>query len=380
MTIELATTEPAAGRDTTAGAAPATAARAAPAGTAPATAARAAPAGTAPATAARAAPAGRRHRTSRLRLLLGYGVIAAVLPYLGLKALWLGGSMVGVPAGSPVAETSFVAANAVTALLDAAAIGVALALTHGWGLRWPAWLVLVPAWFGIGLLLPVVVGVANAAAASAATGGDAVSLEGGLVEPWVYVVAYTSFTVQGLLLTAAFRCYARDRWGGLVRGDGRALSGPPHPTGQLQLVLGIGGAVAALTVGAAHLLMAFGADGPSPGAYGPGWDYTARSGEVVNGVLALLAATGVLALLRRGPTWTSCTAAWTGSGAMFAPALLTLLAVATGAPLSEVTALNGMTQLVALLAGPALAVAALLRLVDGRGAAPDAHRSPGGVR
>jgi hypothetical protein len=353
MTIELATTEPAAGRDTTAGSTP-------------------------PAP-KRGVPGGGAHRTPRVRLLLGYGVIVAVLPYLALKGLWLGGSTVGVPAGSLVAEPAFVAANVVTALLDAAAIGVALALTHRWGLRWPAWLVLVPAWVGVGLLLPIVVGVVNAAAA-AATGGDAVSLEGGLVQPWVYVVAYTSFTVQGLLLTASFGFYARDRWSDLVGEDDGSLSGRTPPTRPIQLVLGTGGAVAAVAVGAAHLLMAFGADGAVPGAYGDGWDYTARSGEVVDGVLALVAATGVLAVLRRGPTWTSCTAAFVGTGAMFAPALLTLLAFASGLPLSEVTALDGTTQLVALLAGPALAVAALLRLVDGRGAAPDADRTLGGVR
>jgi hypothetical protein len=310
-------------------------------------------------------PASEAHRPRRVRVLLGYGVIAAVVPYLALKASWLAGVMIGVPEGSAAREGEFAAANIVTALLDVAAVGLALALTHRWGRRVPAWWVVVPSWVGIGLLMPAVVKVVNGATAAALTGGEAVTLSGGLVEPWVYVVVYTCFTVQGLLLTAAFWLYARDRWGDRVGAGRRACSRPAQPTRELQVVLGYGGALVAGGIAAAHLLMASGTEGAF-GAYETGWEYTARSGQVIDAVAALLAATGVLALLRRQPTWTAAAAAWTGTGAMFAYALLVLLAVVADAPGSQdVTALNGVTQLGALLAGSAMAVAALLNLADG---------------
>jgi hypothetical protein len=61
---------------------------------------------------------------------------------------------------------------------------------------------------------------------------------------------------------------------------------------------------------------------------------------------------------------------WRRSGRCWA--LLTRLAIVAGAPESDnITPLNGVTQLAALLAGMAFALAALLRLVERRHAAVD---------
>jgi len=60
--------------------------------------------------------------------------------------------------------------------------------SHHWGRRLPAWLVLVPIWVGIGLLVPAVVALINGAMAAAVTSGWAVSLAGGLVDAWTYVL------------------------------------------------------------------------------------------------------------------------------------------------------------------------------------------------
>jgi hypothetical protein len=312
-----------------------------------------------------------------IRRLLGYGVVVSVLPYLALKALWLGGVMVGVPEGSPARGSGFVGPNIVTALLDVVAIAVALALTHRWGRRLPAWLVVVPAWVGTGLLVPAVVELVNGAAAAAVTGGQAVSLAGGLVEPWAYAVVYTSFGLQGLLLSAIFLLYAGERWDDVVDGPGDNGAGPTRP---VQAVLGNAAAAAAVAVAGAHLVMAFNAEGAVTGPYQDGWEYTARSSEVVKAVMALLGAAGVLGLLRRPvPTWCWLAAAWTGTGAMFGYALLTLLAIVAGVPESDnITPLNGVTQLAALLAGMALALTALLRLVERRPPAvdPDERDTP----
>ncbi|MFI6235485.1 hypothetical protein ACIBD9_18160 [Micromonospora sp. NPDC050784] len=312
-----------------------------------------------------------RARRARLtRLVVGYGVVAAVVPYLLLKVLWIGGVMLGVPEGSPASGADFVGPNIVTAAMDVVAVLVALAFTHRWGLRLPVWLVLAPVWVGTGLLAPAVIEVVNGALAGAVTGGREVSLAGGLVAPWVYVVVYTSFALQGLLLGAAFVRYARSRWPYVF--DRLSATGIGATRG-LQVVLACAGGAAAVAVAVAHLVMAFSAEGAFVGAYQEGWEYTARSGEVVNAAMAVSAAVGVLLMLRwpAGGSRTAVPAGlvltWIGTGAMFGYALLTLLAVVLGAPESDnVTALNGLTQLGALLAGPVLAITGALHLLERR--------------
>ncbi|WP_410821897.1 hypothetical protein [Micromonospora sp. 050-3] len=310
-----------------------------------------------------------RSRRARVtRLMVGYGVVVAVLPYLLLKVLWIGGVMVGVPEGSPARGADFVGPNVVTATMDVVAILVALAFTHRWGMRLPVWLVLAPVWVGTGLLMPAVIEVVNGALAGAITGGREVSLAGGLVAPWVYVVVYTSFALQGLLLGAAFVAYARTRWSYIFDRPPAAGTGA---TRGLQVVLAWAGGTAAGAVAVAHLVMAFSAEGAFTGAYQEGWEYTARSGEVVNGVMAVSAAAGVLLMLRwpasGSRTRVGLVLTWIGTGAMFGYAMLTLLAVVLGAPESDnVTALNGLTQLGALLAGPVLAIAGALHLLERR--------------
>jgi hypothetical protein len=306
------------------------------------------------------------HRADRpIRLVVGYAMVTAVLPYLTLKVLWVGGVMVGVPAGSAARGSGFVGANMVTGLLDLMAIGVALALTHRWGDRLPAWLVVAPAWIGTGLLIPAVCQLANGTVAAMLTGGRAVSLAGGLVAPWTYLVVYTSFGLQGLLLATAFLLYARARWADLSGvGAGTAGSGCGH---RLPAVFPVTGALAAGAVAAAHLAMAFGPQGAFTDAYRAGWEYTARSGEVVNAVMAALAVPGIVMIARRrAPSWLALALTWTGTGAMFSYALLTLVAVVTHAPESgNVTPLNGLTQLAALLGGLVIAMTAVSGLAHG---------------
>jgi hypothetical protein len=108
---------------------------------------------------------------------------------------------------------------------------------------------------------------------------------------------------------------------------------------------------------------------------------------VVNAVMAVSAAAGVLLLLR-GPAGRTAARVglaltWFGTGAMFGYAMLTLLAVVLGAPESDnVTARNGLTQLGALLAGPILAIAGALHLLERRTQQPGyaavrVHSPPG---
>ncbi len=186
-------------------------------------------------------PAGGSHRLRVIRLVVGYAAIVAVLPYLALKVLWVSGVMVGVPESSPARAAGFVGANIVTGGLDVVAILAALAFTHQWGRQLPAWLVLPPIWVGTGLLIPAAVEVVNGAMAAALTGGRAVSLAGGLVAPWAYLVVYTSFGLQAVLLTCAFVWYARTRWAEVF--DRAHGATDPGSTAGLQRVLATAGGV-----------------------------------------------------------------------------------------------------------------------------------------
>ncbi|MEU6475875.1 LuxR C-terminal-related transcriptional regulator [Streptomyces sp. NPDC047017] len=88
-----------------------------------------------------AVPAGRARRVLRAV------AVAACLPYLCLKALWIGGSHAGVPAGSPLLghRATTIAVNGGTVLMDSAVIVLALLLTRPWGLRGQA---APPPWVG----------------------------------------------------------------------------------------------------------------------------------------------------------------------------------------------------------------------------------------
>jgi hypothetical protein len=320
-------------------------------------------------------PAGGSHRLRVARLVVGYAAVVAVLPYLALKVLWVSGVMIGVPAGSPARAAGFVGANIVTGGLDVVAILAALAFTHRWGRRLPPCLILPPIWVGTGLLIPAAVEVVNGAVAAALTAGRAVSLAGGLVAPWTYLVVYTSFGLQAVLLTTAFVWYARNRWADVFDRANGATG--PSPTADLQRVLATAGAVTGGAVAVSHLVMAFCTEGAFAGAYQHGWQYTARSGEVVNAAMAVLAAVGILVLTRRPgtgrpmpPWWMGLAFTWAGAGAMFAYALLTLVAIVAGAPESDtVTPLGGLTQLGALLGGIVIGLTGAFHLAERRAVA-----------
>lgn len=295
---------------------------------------------------------------SPIRLVAGYGVVVAVVPYLVLKVLWVAGVMVGVPESSP-AYAGWEAQNIVTGLLDLAAVAVAMMLTHRWGMRVPSWLVIVPAWIGIGLLVPAVLLVGVGFAFSLATTGQLVSLDGGLVENWTYVVVGSSFAIQGILLTTSFVLYARVRWKGALADRRRGVTLP------LQRVLGVTGATLATGVGAVRLAQA--ALAPD-GWYDAPWTFLTRVGELVEGGLAILAAVGILAmtgLLRGWRFRWAVSATWVGTGSLFAYGLGRTVSLAAGAELSELmTPVYRMLNLTGMLAGLVIALTAAFILAE----------------
>lgn len=173
-------------------------------------------------------PAGGAPRTSRPRILIGYLAVVGILPYLILKVLWVLGSDVGVYDRSSFDDPFLVAANWVTLGMDAIAVVAALALTHRWGARLPAWLVLFPIWVAAGLLVPRVVATPLYLLIQPTTDTD--TEQPRFIATWVYTMVTCSFAVQGAAILAAFVLYCRARWGRLLlERAGQRQPGATHP-------------------------------------------------------------------------------------------------------------------------------------------------------
>lgn len=287
---------------------------------------------------------------------VGYLTVLGTVPYLALKAAWLSGSTVGFAGGSaPAAEPGLVVANAITAGMDLCVVALALALTHSWGRRLPAWLLLIPMWVGTGFLAPIALEFVPAVATGAFDGSP-----GSALEPWVRPMVYAGFTWQGVGLGVAFVLHARGRWGPLLRG---AVPGAHQPG---QQVLAAGAAGLAMVVAALQIVAAVTAASP-----------TAAVVSGTSALMALAGAIGVLAVVHQrrvacgpeqghrllGSPWLPVALGWTGSAAMFSWGAFGTVAALTVSPLG---ALSGLTDFAAALAGLALALVGITELASQR--------------
>lgn len=250
------------------------------------------------------------------RRILRVAALAATVPYLTLKTAWLAGSQVGIPAGSVLSEPGvyFTVANSVTLAMDACVILLVLVLTRPWGIRVPSWLLTVPVFIATGLLAPILLGFPGQLLIRLLGFGAEPAGGGGpepFLDPWVFNVVYTGFSVQGLALTGLFVPYARERWG--RRWQGVPEVRLPSSTG----VVAAAAVTAGLAVAAVHAYRAFG---------GTAWlgaeraaAYSAETGVVsaAHGLCALAAGAGALLLARGGELRTRWPLgiAWIGSGA-----------------------------------------------------------------
>src|SRR6266508_4962420 len=190
-------------------------------------------------------------RTRALRLIAGYGAIASALPYLALKIVWLSGGSLGATDPTLMRDTSMIALNLATAGMDLVGVALALAFTHQWGQRIPAWLLLPPMWVATGLLARFIIGVPIVVAAGALAPASVPRAVAGPVQPWVYAVVYTEFAGMGIGLIAAFVLYAKARWAGMLGAPGAVA--PPGATHELQVVLANTTAIAAIALTVAAL-------------------------------------------------------------------------------------------------------------------------------
>ncbi|MFG2298186.1 hypothetical protein [Streptomyces sp. NPDC048603] len=247
----------------------------------------------APAAATAAAPLGAVRRTLR------FVAVAATLPYLTLKAAWLSGSRIGIPDGSMLLEPGvfFTVANAATLLMDALLVVIVLALTRPWGRRIPSWLMAVPVFTATGLLTPIVFGFPGVTLIRMLGGGpDAAQAAAAepFLDPWVYNVVYTGFSLQALALIGLFVPYARERWGRLWQGS----AGAPM-SGRIRAVAAAGAAGALAFTGVQLYWTAGGTAGLSAEQIAH-WSSDSVVMAVVNALCALSGAAGGLLLARGG--------------------------------------------------------------------------------
>jgi hypothetical protein len=303
---------------------------------------------------------------AQVRLVIGYLAVAALLPYLLLKLAWIGGSTIGIIEQSPVDDAILLAGNILTAALEVAAAVIILAFTHNWGLRVPAWLVLLPVWVGMGLLAPFIV-TGPVVAVSLLT--DAAPVGNGSLAPWVGLVVYLSFGAQALGITAAFVLYARARWPRVLGSRvGVRRAGPTQPVLVLAAWVAIGLLV---VVAAARLQRALGSTaGLSPDLVA-GRGVAQQLGDAGLALFATVAALGLLNLVHRcgaqTPAWLPLTFTWVGSGAVWAgglyPMVLLLVGTAGGGTSGDEGLLAGV-EFVQVIAGVVTAMTGAILLAE----------------
>lgn len=292
----------------------------------------------------------------RLRRPLGYAVVLATLPYLALKLHWISGGTAGMADPAYFAVPEYRIGNLVTVGMDTLVAALGLALTHRWGLRIPAWLLVFPMWVATGFLAPIAVGTVFP------TGASEPSAQPEPLHGWVFTLVYAGFAVQGVLLLTAFVWYATTRWRDLFDDCGDAA--PAGPTRQLQRLVGLAGGGLAGLVGVLQIAWAAGLTAGLPAHLVAGTGGTTTPFGLYGG-FALAAALGLAMLLTGTPRLrprTPVALAWTGSGAMFAWGawhLATMAALpALAAPVLQ------LVTTVQVLGGALVAVVAAFHLAE----------------
>ena len=250
-----------------------------------------------------------------IRRVIGYAAIAATIPYLTLKVVWLSGGTVGMADPEVFSDPLYTFGNLLSVGMDAIAILMALVFTQAWGRRIPAWLVLFPMWVATGFLAPIMVFMPFA---PLSFGGASESL--GPLRSWVYLFVYGGFAAQGLLLSAAFVLYVQNRWGEVLasrNGDTK-----PRQTHGLQVLFTLIATPLAVVAGVIHLAWALGSRVGLPEAVVS--DLPVAYG-LTNGVYAAFVFATVVGLPmlvygvpRRGRLWVPLALTWAGAGSMLA--------------------------------------------------------------
>ncbi|MED7948295.1 hypothetical protein [Streptomyces sp. BE303] len=269
-------------------------------------------------TALRPAPAPAAPPVGRVRAAAAVVAVAATLPYLALKLLWLTGHPVG--AGDADAMDDLWLVNLLTFGMDAIAVVLALSFVRPWGRRAPAGLLAFPMWVATGLLGTILVALPLFLLTTVVLGPEepAAGADDG-PSGWIFPVVYGGFAVQGLALITGFLLYARQRWAGLLHD--RIGDLPRSPTLTVQRTFASVAAPLAAGVASARLYWAFGGHAGLPLEWR---EQHSRGVAVMDGVTAAAAVAAAVALLllvfRIRPGWrlrVPLAVAWTAAGSIF---------------------------------------------------------------
>lgn len=299
-----------------------------------------------------------------LRAVAGHGAALAVLPYLLIKIAWTLGLLLPTPA---MGAGSWRAINAVTAVLAAAGILLALAFCRPWGERVPAGVIALPVWVGTGLLVPMV--LLAPVLGPAAISRDA---QGGSADLWAYeqIFIMISLVGVGVGLPLALAGYVRARWPHVL--GPLATPAPPAPAHTLSLQRNLGrfGAGGAILLALARIYWAAGGtvglDPTAQGTRDQWWHLLSLS----TGVWALAGAWAALVLVtQRGARriFPPLATAWIASGMLFAYGLYALLLHSDATrPTPEYPVAHALTTQSGILLGLLIGVVILLVLHDRR--------------
>ncbi|MFF5212844.1 hypothetical protein [Streptosporangium sp. NPDC000396] len=295
--------------------------------------------------------------------------IAAMLPYLTLKTLWLTGRPIGVTDPGLMNSSTMFGLNAMTWGMDAVGLMLALAFTMRWGMRLPAWLVLLPLWVGGGLLSVILLTVPI----SLFIVGPGVFSVGGPIQSWVYMAVYGGFIGQGIGLLAAFALYARDRWPAVLTTPlGRGSIGATRP---FQTVVARGALLMTVLIGAVRLYWSLGGTAGLPAALAADHSVVGRLQDGCKGLLAIAAGVALMMMVRgRGhrPLWQPLAVAWIGAGAMFGWGLYALIILSVGGPLAAGPLAPGvnLVELFSTLTGLVMGMCGAFLLTERSGVRP----------
>ncbi|MEV0532027.1 hypothetical protein [Kitasatospora sp. NPDC050463] len=321
----------------------------------------------------------------RVRAVAAAVAVAATVPYLSLKLLWLTGHPVG--AGAPNELDDLRLVNLLSFGMDAIAVLLALAFVRPWGRRAPAGLLAFPMWVATGLLGTILVALPLFLLSTLVLGPEDASADdgaGGGPAGWVFPVVYGGFAVQGVALIAAFLLYARQRWAALLRDRIGEL--PDSPTLTVQRAFACVAALLGLGVAAARAYWAAGRTAGLPAQWA---DERSRGVAVMNGVTAVMAVAAAAALLvlvfRARPQWRlrgPLAVAWTAGGSLFAWGSWQLVAYGTFTTVTDLRraapGLLTLVQSVQVVAGVLVLAVGAIALVE-RAAASSARTAAADV-
>lgn len=154
--------------------------------------------------------------------------ILALLPYIILKLMWLGGSQIGMVPGSGTGlmhDTRMEVGNAITVGLAVIGVIVSLALSQRWGQRLPWWVIVIPAAAATGAVAPIALGLPVGALLQAIIEGAVRSGGEGNLTGSVFALVYGGFGVFGVALIVLFADYVHRRWSPVLDA---APPRPPH--------------------------------------------------------------------------------------------------------------------------------------------------------